>query len=721
MIYTINTLFSKIINEEKQKYDLNRITAAYEFANQAHEGQTRSSGEPFISHPIAVACILLDLKMDTDTLVAALLHDVVEDTGVTLEMIKKNFGADVERLVDGVTKMEQIPLNYTKEEQHAENVRKILMNVAQDIRVMLIKLADRLHNMSTLEHRPSEKQLENALETMSVYAPIAHRLGMNSLKEQMEDLSLRYLDPYAYNSIENQIKHRREKSDAFINRTKEMISDRIGNMKPDPVIIGRVKGKYSIYKKVYIDGKNFDEIYDIYAIRIIVQSVIECYNVLGVIHDMFRPIPGRFKDYIANPKPNRYQSLHTTVISKEGVIPFEVQIRTVDMHNTAEYGVAAHWKYKAGIAGKVKASEANRVEWIRHILEQQQEADDIQQITETIKTDLAPDDVYVFTPKGEIITLPLGSNVIDFAYAIHSEIGNKMTGAKVGGRMVNYEYKLVTGDIVEIMTTGNPAYGPNRNWLEIVKTNQAKVKIRAWFRRERRGENISQGKSSLERELKRSGIYYNESIIKKAADEFHYSNTDDFYAAIGYDGLHIARAILKIKDISEGVPEPSPVPLPKVDENIAKQQSKGVIVEGIDNCLIRFAQCCAPLPGDEIIGFITRGYGVSVHKKNCVNADSSKHPDRWIRVSWANHGSLYYRASLEIVAEDRNALLADISSVISENKLSISEFSGRTLKNSNACIYITMEIAGVEQLNTIMGKLKKIPGVIAVTRREIVN
>jgi len=731
--YDIDYLLSKIIIDGKSKHDLDRITEAYELAKGAHEGQTRNSGEPYISHPIAVACILLDFKMDTDTIVAALLHDVVEDTDISLAFLKKKFGASVALMVDGVTKIGLIPLNTTKEEQHAENIRKILMAMAQDVRVILIKLADRLHNMRTLGCRPPDKQRHTSLETMSFYAPIAHRLGMNSLKEEMEDLSLRYLDPYGFKEIQKQILFRKDQRDAFINDIKTRILERIDDVKPEPLIEGRVKSNYSIYKKIYVDGKIFDEIYDIYAVRIIIaQTATECYNILGVIHDMFRPLPGRFKDYIANPKPNRYQSLHTTVMSKSGIL-FEVQIRTQDMHNTAEFGVAAHWKYKSGIKGRTKTSEDAKVEWIRNILEQQ-EADDVQQITDAIKTDLATDDVYVFTPGGDIITLPIGSTVIDFAYAIHSQVGNKMTGAKIGGRMVSFDTRLETGNIVEIMTTNSAAYGPNRNWLDIVKTNQAKSKIRSWFKRERRSENISEGKALLERELKRNNIPLEAELIEEAAQELRYDHIDDFYAAIGYGGIQLTRTVHKIKEIhisrltqkhgdvvSDADSILSRLESINLSENIIRKQSKGVIVEGIENCLVRFANCCTPLPGDEIVGFITRGYGVSVHKMDCANVNPEKNKERWINVWWVNPnngGDVHYSAAIEIIAEDRGALIADITSVISENKLYISEFSGKKLKNGNACIDITLEIASVEHLKNILAKVQKVRGVIMAGRRD---
>ncbi|MGN0597941.1 MAG: RelA/SpoT family protein [Ruminiclostridium sp.] len=718
MVYTIEMLIDRITSGDKT-YDLDKIKAAYELAAEAHKDQVRSSGEPYISHPVAVAYILLDFCMDTDTIVAALLHDVVEDTDIPLETIRKKFGEDVALLVDGVTKIGLVPLN-TKEEQHAENIRKILMAMSKDIRVIIIKLADRLHNMRTLACRPPEKQRKTSLETMSFYAPIAHRLGMSDVKEEMEDLAISYLDPYGFKAIEEQLDIHKEQRDTFIDTIKGRIRERIGDITPPPIIEGRVKSIYSIYKKVYVKGKSFDEIYDIYAVRVIVQTVIECYNVLGIIHDMFRPIPYRFKDYIATPKPNRYQSLHTTVIGREG-IPFEVQIRTQEMHNTAQYGVAAHWKYKAGISGKVAGEK--RFDWIRQILEQQQEADDVEQITEAIKVDLAPDDVYVFTPKGDVITLPQGSTVIDFAYAIHTQVGNKMTGAKVGGRMASFDYKLKTGDIVEVMTTNSPTYGPNRNWLDIVKTNEAKAKIRAWFKRECRDENIVEGKTAVEHEFRRNNIFADESFMEAVAKRQHFDTLDDFYAAVGYGGVKLSKIMQRVKEDYLKLQKPA-APAPDaeavVSASVAKKQSKGVIIEGIDNCLIRFAQCCNPLPGDEIIGFVTRGYGVAIHKHDCLSAKRSMedpaNKDRWVNAIWAVNENTTYRATIDIIAEDRTALIADITTAIAASRIPIHEINAHFLKNGNANVILTIEIAGVDQLSGIISKLKKIQGVITAER-----
>ncbi len=721
MIYTIELLTGRIKSGEKQ-YDLEKILSAYEFAENAHKGQTRTSGEPYISHPVAVAYILLEMCMDTDTICAALLHDVVEDTGTSLDTLKKKFGEDVALLVDGVTKIGQVPLN-TKEEQHAENIRKILMAMSKDIRVIIIKLADRLHNMRTLACRPPEKQRKTSLETMSFYAPIAHRLGMNDVKEEMEDVALYYLDPYGYKEVENALAAKKDKGESFIETIKKRIGERITDIQPPPIIEGRVKSIYSIYKKVYVKGKNIEEIYDIYAVRVIVHTIVECYNVLGIVHDMFRPIPFRFKDYIATPKPNRYQSLHTTVIGREG-IPFEVQIRTLEMHNTAQYGVAAHWKYKAGLGKKVAGEK--RFDWIRQILDQQQEADDVELIAEAVKVDLAPDDVYVFTPKGDVITLPLGSTVIDFAYAIHTQVGNRMTGAKVGGRMATFDYQLKTGDIVEIMTTNSPNYGPNRHWLDIAKTNEAKGKIRAWFKRECRAENIARGKSAFDAEMKRNSIFPDDAFLKQIAKRQHFDIVDDFYAAIGYGGVMLSKIVRKAKEDYLKMQKPPSPPESvhdvetTVSENIARKQSSGVIVDGIEGCAVHFARCCNPLPGDDIIGFVTRGFGVSVHKLDCKNVTEQQNDpsnsERWISVKWAAGAKANYEAILDIVAQDRTALIADISTAIASGRIPIHEINAHNLKNGNANVTVTVEISGLEQLKNMIVKLKKIEGVITVER-----
>lgn len=714
---TIDDLMKKIKASDKT-YDVEKIMRAYTLAEAAHEGQMRSSGEKYITHPLSVASILLDYCMDTDTICAALMHDVVEDTETTLDEIKKKFGEDVALMVDGVTKIGQVPLN-TKEEQHAENIRKILMAMSKDIRVIIIKLADRLHNMRTLYARPPEKQLKTSLETMNFYAPIAHRLGMSDVKEEMESIAIHYLDPYGCREIERLLDVHKEERDTFIDTIIARIRTRISDIKPEPIIEGRVKSIYSIYKKMYVKNKPYDEIYDIYAVRIIVQSVIECYNVLGVIHDLFSPLPYRFKDYIATPKPNRYQSLHTTVIGKEG-IPFEVQIRTLEMHNTAQYGIAAHWKYKAGLKGSVAGEQ--RFDWIRQLLERQQESDDVEQITDAIKNDLSQDEVFVFSPKGDVFTLPLGATVVDFAYAIHTEVGNKMTGAKVGGRMVPFDYQVKTGDIVEIFTSGSPNYGPNRNWLDIAKTTEAKGKIRSWFKKERREENIVCGREELEREFRRNGIPLDPEIIREAAARSRVNSVDDLYASIGYGGVSMSKIIQRIKEQQARAMKEQNViaPADNIEQTNNRSRRKGIIIEGVDNCAVKFAQCCNPLPGDPIIGFVTRGFGVSIHKQDCINVinnmESEENRDRWIKASWAGVDDSTYRATIDIVAEQKSSVIADITAAIALNHIPMHEMNMHRLKNGNTNLLITIEIAGVEQLANVMARLKKIPGVVSADR-----
>jgi GTP pyrophosphokinase len=721
-VYTIDMIIQKILNDEKQ-YDLSKIISSYEFAAKAHANQFRSSGEPYITHPLAVAYILLEFGMDTDTICAAMLHDVVEDTDCTLDEIKKLFGQDVAMLVDGVTKLGKIPL-FTKEEQQAENVRKILLAMSQDIRVIIIKLCDRLHNMRTLCYRPAAKQRNTALETMNIYAPIANRLGMKTLKDEIEDLAFRYLDPYAYSEIEKMLQIRSDKREAFIDSIKKQITERFteaGFEKP-PQVDGRVKSVYGIYKKAFMQGKDFDEIYDKYAVRIIVDTVFECYNALGIIHDMFRPIPNRFKDYIATPKANMYQSLHTTVIGREG-IPFEVQIRTWEMHHTAEYGIAAHWKYKEGISGKDKLE--NRLAWIRQIIEAQQETDDVEEIVRTIKSDLSPEDIFAFTPKGDMITLPVGATIIDFAYAIHTEVGNKMKGAKVDGKLVSLDYQLNTGEIVEILTSSDPNHGPNRAWLDICRTNEAKSKIRSWFKKERREENIAQGKAELEKEFKRNFMRIPEEDLPNfLADDMkrhNCSTIDDFYAAIGYGGVILSRMMQRLKDKYQKYYAAPEAPDPS-SRNVTKKSSSGVIVEGESNIIVKFAQCCNPLPGDDIVGFITKGHGVSVHKKDCPTylaaQKNGTDADRWINVHWANSSSSAptFRVTLDIVSKENILIIADITKLMAELHIPLTNISVNALKNGNTNVFATINTAGVSQLNNIIARIKKLPDVLSVDR-----
>ncbi len=640
---TIADLSQKILAMDRQ-YDLSKILSAYQLAEKAHANQKRSSGQPYIIHPLAVADILLDLGMDTDTICVGLLHDVVEDTEYTLDDIRKLFGQDVAMLVDGVTKLNKVP-NFNKEEQQATNVRKILLAMSHDIRVMIIKLADRVHNMRTLQYLPPQKQRIIALETMNVYAPIAHRLGIRAIKEELEDRAFHYLDPYAYSEIEHIMEIKKEEREQFIDSIKEKIRKRLSqeHFQKEPEISGRVKSIYGIYKKVYMHHKSMDEIYDKYAVRVIVSTVPECYLVMGIVHDLFRPIPSRFKDYISTPKANMYQSLHTTVLGQEG-IPFEIQIRTWEMHKNAEYGIAAHWKYKEGIQGKDRMEE--RLAWVRKIIEAQQTADDVEEIVRAIKNDLAPEDIVVMTPRGDSISLPVDSTVIDFAYRIHTEIGHKTIGAKVDGKQVPLEYKLQTGQICEIITSKDPNKGPNRAWLNLAKTNEAKSKIRSWFKKECREENIATGKASLEQEFKRCHIRVPEEEMEAfLSDTFrrhNCNNLDDFYASIGYGGILLAKIMPRLKDLYEkqygtAQEEPQEMPIVAPAQN---NDSNCIILDRIDDCVYKLAQCCNPIPGDEIIGFVTRGHGISVHTKNCINYQSAlkrndpEELNRWMPVQW---------------------------------------------------------------------------------------
>ena len=719
----MDPLFAKLtdaIEKSNKSYDLERIKAAFTMARQAHKGQMRSSGDPYISHPIEVAIILVGLGMDSDTIIGGILHDVVEDTSITLEDIRKQFGGDVADLVDGVTKLANIPYS-SRAEQQAENVRKMLLAMAKDVRVVIIKLADRLHNMRTLDYRTPEKQRVKSLETMEIYAPLAHRLGIRSVKEELEDLSLKHLDPVAYHEIEQQLALRKEDREAFLGNIIKRIEARLEEEHVTAQIDGRVKSIYGIYRKMYIQGRSFDEIYDIYAVRIIVDTVLECYNILGIIHDMLRPIPNRFKDYISTPKQNMYQSLHTTVLDKEGV-PFEVQIRTWDMHYTAEYGVAAHWKYKIGMEGKDALDE--RLAWIRQLLESQQESEDVEDIVKSIKTDIAPEEVFVFTPRGDVIRLPQGSTVIDFAYAIHTEVGNKMIGAKVDGRMVSLDYKVKTGMIVEIITSTTQSNGPSRDWLKIVKTSEARNKIRSWFKKEKREENIAEGKLALEKEMRRNLIApppeEREKFIADIAARQKYNTVDDFYASIGYGGVSLEKIIPRIKDdfirLYRKPGAQTLVPTKKVSQ----KASNGVIVEGLEGCLIKFARCCNPLPGDEIVGFITRGFGVSIHKCDCANVVNAKRrgedPERWVKATWASRVKETFKSTLDILASDRIGILADVSVQLGNMRIPVHSVMAKELKTGQTSIQVSIGINDLNQLQTIINNLSRIQGVVSVKR-----
>ncbi len=718
------------LKESNRPYDFDMITQAYEYADKAHERQMRQSGEPYITHPIAVARILVELGMDTETICAGLLHDVVEDTASTLDEIKKMFGADVALMVDGVTKLTKLSYS-SKEQRQAENVRKMLLAMAKDVRVIIVKLADRLHNMRTGEYWKEYKRREKALETMEVYAPLADRLGIRSIKEELEDISLRFLDPIAYEEIERMLKLKKEERERFLDAIQEKIRERLNKEGMKFFLQSRVKSIYGIYRKVYMQGRNFDEIYDVYAVRVIVDTSYECYSVLGIMHDEFTPIPKRFKDYISTPKANMYQSLHTTVLDKEGGIPFEIQIRTWEMHYTAEYGIAAHWKYKAGIEKKDKLEE--RLAWVRQLLEVQQDSGDAQDIVRSIKSDIAPEECFVFTPKGDVINLPTGSTVIDFAYAIHSEVGNRMTGAKVDGRIVPLDFKLETGMIVEIITSKGPGNGPSRDWLKIVKTSEARTKIRAWFKKERREENIITGKEELEREFKRNLINVPENeledFVLNLAKRQHINTLEDFYAAIGYGGVLLSRLMPRVKEEfqktyrSAAEEEKKAALLPQQTAAADKKPGKptsGVIVEGLDSCLVKFAKCCNPLPGDPIVGFITRGYGVSIHKQDCVNVLNSpaENEGRWVRAEWAsNVTSEKFKSTIDITSQPRDTLLADVTILLSNMHIPMHALVAKESKDHSVIlIQVTVEVNGVDQLSYLLNSLRAIKGVEDVRR-----
>lgn len=701
-------------------FDMEKIDKAYQFALESHGDQKRRSGVPYILHPVSVAYILVELGMDTESIVASLLHDVVEDTPVGLEEIKKLFGIEVANLTDGVTKLGRIPYS-SREEQQAENLRKMLIAMADDIRVIIIKLADRLHNMRTIEFMPDQKRRDKALETMEVYAPIAHRLGIRALKEEMEDISLRYLDPIGYHEIESALAMKSGEREEFINKIKKQIYDRVSSVIPNVHLEGRVKSINGIYRKVFVQGKSMEEIYDIYAVRVIVDSLNDCYNVLGMIHDMYRPIPNRFKDYISTPKPNLYQSLHTTVLGKEGV-PFEVQIRTWEMHHTAEYGIAAHWKYKLGLTKS--DSFEQRLIWVRQMLENQQDTVDSTELVRTIKTDLAPEEVFVFTPKGDVISLPIGSTVIDFAYAIHSAVGNRMIGAKVDGRIVPIDYKVKTGEIIDVLTTKEESHGPSRDWLKIVKTSEARNKIRQWFKKEKREENIIEGKAEIEREFRRNGIELPEPEMKAFLEEIathqHCQTVEDLYAALGYGGIQLWRLMPRIRDNYNKIKKPVEESQEVRYQKAPSKATGGVIIDGIDNCLIKFSKCCNPLPGDDIIGFITRGYGVSIHKRSCTNVpkDISKaaEPERWVNARWAGDIQDEFESTLEILASDRTGLLADLTNQLSSMHIFIHALNSRELKDNNAIIYATITVNGLEHLKSVISRLSNISGIISIGR-----
>ncbi|MCL6597674.1 MAG: bifunctional (p)ppGpp synthetase/guanosine-3',5'-bis(diphosphate) 3'-pyrophosphohydrolase [Alicyclobacillus macrosporangiidus] len=713
----IEQLCEKVATYAKPE-DLELIRRAYRYAEEAHRGQLRRSGEPYITHPIAVAMILADLRLDATTLAAALLHDVVEDTKATDEEIVRQFGAEVAALVDGVTKLKRIKFDST-EEQQAENLRKMFMAMAKDIRVLLIKLADRLHNMRTLRYQPPEKQLRTARETLEIFAPLAHRLGIYTLKWELEDLSLRYLNPQQYYRIVNLMAQKRKERETYVGEVIQVLREKLREIDIQAEVSGRAKHIYSIYRKMVTQNKEFNEIYDLFAIRVIVDSVKDCYGVLGIVHTMWKPMPGRFKDYIAMPKANMYQSLHTTVIGPRGE-PLEIQIRTWEMHQTAEYGIAAHWVYKEG-GQKAEGKFAQKLAWFREVLEWQQDFRDAQEFMETLKIDLFSDEVFVFTPKGDVIELPAGSVPIDFAYRIHTDIGNRCIGAKVNGKIVPLDYRLRTGDIVEVLTSKH-SYGPSRDWLKIVKSSQAKSKIRAWFKKEKREENIARGRELIEKELTRQRLephlLMTPAYMSDVLQKFNFSKEDDLYAAVGYGGLSAVQVATRL--VERYRRDHSDAPLDKVSLE-AKERGKpshsGVRVRGVDNLLIRFARCCNPVPGDEIVGFVTRGRGVSVHRADCPNALQLRaNEERVIDVEWAGAPDQSYPVDIELVSMDRHGLINEVMNAVAETKTDIQAVYGRVDDKRIAHVNLTVRIRNLDHLRTVVERLKRIKDVHSVRR-----
>ena len=694
--------------------DLEVIQRAYAYADEKHKNQLRKSGEPYIIHPLAVAEIVAEIGLDTDAIAAALLHDCLEDTDASFEEISRLFGETVANLVEGVTKLTRVQYS-TMEEQQMENLRKMFMAMSKDIRVILIKIADRLHNTRTLQYQTPAKQISKSMETMEVYAPLAHRLGMQKIKWELEDTSLQYLDPEGYQEIIDYLKKNEDSANSFMNAIQSKITNRLASVGIHGSIYGRIKHTYSIYRKMRAQNKTIDELYDLYAFRVIVDNIADCYNVLGHIHDLFNPIPGRFKDYISTPKPNMYQSLHTTVIGSQG-IPFEVQIRTWEMHQTAEYGVAAHWKYKQH-AGEGSEKE---FEWVRRLLENQQdvEADDY---IHSLKVDMFDDEVFVFTPKGKVISLPAGSTPIDFAYAIHSAVGNSMIGAKVNNRIASYDAPLHNGDIVEILTSKS-AKGPSRDWLNICQSNQARIKIKQWFKREKRDENIVRGKTSFDAELRHIGVdpdlIQNDDVLPLVLKKVSFECLDDMYAAIGYGGLTAAKAVGRIRDDLTKASR-SLAPKPLMRQETPAVNASGVIVEDIGSCMIKFSRCCTPVPGDEIIGFITKGYGVSVHRKDCPNARAALDPaqkGRWVKVTWAEAPDVMFSTSLEIEADDRDGLMLDVATILTSLRLRTSEMSARSVGGGIAIVCLRFGVHNLTELENVRTRLRGISGVHNVER-----
>ena len=725
-------MFDALITKIKETcpgMDLGRIRAAYDMARLAHSGQLRKDGSPYVTHCVAAADITVDMGLDEDSIVSALLHDVIEDTNLTHDDIARHFGDAVADIVEGVTKLTRV--QYTsKEDEQMENLRKMLMAMAKDIRVILIKIADRLHNMRTMAYQSADKQRSKSLETMEIYAPIAHRLGMQRAKWELEDLSLQYLDPAGYKEITTSLEAKMGDLEHFMSSMKEKIQTRLDAEGVKATIYCRIKHVYSIYRKMYAQKLDINGIFDLCAFRVIVDTIPDCYNVLGIIHDMFKPVPGRFKDYISTPKPNMYQSVHTTVIGSEG-IPFEVQIRTWEMHYTAEYGIAAHWKYKMGNgAAAVREGDEDKFAWVRRLLESQQESD-AQDFFHNLKIDMFDDEVFVFSPKGDVINLPAGATPIDFAYSIHSDVGNHMVGARVNGRIVTYDHVLQNGDIVEIRTSKN-APGPSRDWLNVAKSGSARTKIKQWYKKERREENVIRGREMLEDELKHNGLTLDdaqdEETIAPILKRLSFGTIEDLYAAIGYGGVTATRVANRIRDELRTKPDRKTA-LDKVSEaaerreNNAKKTGKpvhGILVEGLSNCLVKFSRCCTPVPGDDIVGFITRGQGVSIHRRDCSNCaqlmNQPENEGRWVGVSWADNITDSYVTTVTIASKDRSGLVMDIATVLNSLNAKVRSLTSRDTGAGLAVSTITLEVKNSGELRYIMGRLASIPGVSSVVR-----
>lgn len=704
--------------------DFNIIEKAYKLAFDAHKEQKRISGMPYILHPLSVAVTVAELELDWHSICAALLHDVVEDTEYTTEDIAEMFGTEVAELVDGVTKLDKIQFS-SKEEREMENLRKMFLAMAKDIRVIIIKFADRLHNMTTLISMSEEKQREKARETLNIFAPLAHRLGMYKIKWELEDLSLKYIDPVAYYEIVEGISQKRQEREAFIAQVKSALKDKLTDISIECTIDGRPKHFYSIYRKMFTQNKTLDQIYDLFAVRIITKDLHDCYAALGAAHELYIPMPGRFKDYIAMPKPNMYQSLHTTVIGPGG-IPFEIQIRTQEMHNVAENGIAAHWKYKENSAKSDNEMEQN-LAWVKQLLELQKDATDEEEFISSLKIDLFTDQVFVFTPKGDVMSFPAGATPIDFAFAVHSAVGCKMQGAKVNGKIVPLDYAMKNGDIIEIITS-SAIHGPNLDWLKIVKTSQARNKINQWFKKENREENILKGKEMLEKEIKRQSLSslnlmrteYMDPLIKRYGFRSH----DDMYSAIGFGGMPVNKVISRLKEeYRKDSATPNEIAVADVITTPSSKKASsnsGIVIEGIDSCLIRYAHCCNPVPGDKIVGYITRGRGVSIHRQDCANIANAyideEEKARLIDVSWEINKEVAYLSNLKIVANDRSGMLLDITNIIADSKCPLKGMNARTTRDGLAIVEITLEITNVDQLEKIINKLSSVSGVIDVAR-----